>query len=133
MGTFGLPQGEASRRLVDLQEHIHQKRGRVKVDRLAAPGAGGEVSGQLGPGAGGVGGGGEAGEKPGFVRGGLGRGLASRAEAGEAGEEEVDQGDDQVEGLGGALGGGKVGEGKRLRAVEPGQGGERGGSARRKA
>ena len=41
--SSGSPRGERARRLVDLQHHIHEKRGRVKVDRLAAPGAGGRV------------------------------------------------------------------------------------------
>ena len=38
----GLPLGEGTRPLVDLQKHIHQKGGRVKIDRLAATGAGRE-------------------------------------------------------------------------------------------
>ena len=38
----GLPLGEGTSPLVDLQKHIHQKGGRVKIDRLAATGAGRE-------------------------------------------------------------------------------------------
>jgi hypothetical protein len=45
---------------VEIEEHIEDERGRVKVDRLAAPGPRGEVGGKLRPGAPGGGIGGEA-------------------------------------------------------------------------
>jgi hypothetical protein len=51
------PMGERSRRLFQFQHHIHEKRGRVKVDRFAAPGALGERLGDIGPVSGGIGGG----------------------------------------------------------------------------
>jgi hypothetical protein len=50
-GGHGQPLGGP----VEIEEHIEDERGRVKVDRLAAPGPRGEVGGKLRPGAGGGG------------------------------------------------------------------------------
>jgi hypothetical protein len=92
-GGNGQPRGGP----VEIEEHIEDERGRVKVDRLAAGRARGEVGGQFGPGAGSGGVGGEAGQDRCFARhdgrGRLARGTGAR----QPGEKPVEQRKRQVE------------------------------------
>jgi hypothetical protein len=82
---------------VEIEKHIEDERGRVKVDRLAAPGARGQVGGQFGPCSGSGRVGGEAGQDRLLARhDGRGR-LARGPGAGQPREQPVEQRKRQVE------------------------------------
>ena len=84
-GHSRLPLGEGTRRLIDLEEDIHQKRCGVKIDGLAPAGAGGQGLCEFSPGPCRMGVRGKAQKKLGFLRGSLGRGLAGGTSAGKSG------------------------------------------------
>src|SRR5690606_28277140 len=89
--------GEATRRLVDLQKGIHEKRSRVKVDRFAAPRPRRQLIRKFGPDPGGIGIRGKSGDQPCLIWRGLGWRLAKGAGAGKARQEGLDQRQDQIE------------------------------------
>ncbi len=134
LASSGSPRGERARRLVDLQEHIQEKRGRVKVDRLAPAGARRQGLGEVGPERGRRRDRGQGGRAARPRRGAASGGVAPvvPARARRARNRSI-RAQDQVEARLGPAARARLGQREGAGAVEAGQGGEAGRSARRRA